>query len=395
MPANVTFDQHKRLIYNFAWKVQRRMHAAGARTMQLEDLVQELSIAWCVARDRWDESLNVPFTAYLMRGMQQCINRFAKYELREHAVAPFSIDEPLESGTSRGDLIPDDSEMATLEQKNFRDLVLRLVSSRSRRFLEILESPPREVVEQLDYLRIRAEDGRARGLHSVAPRNLNTGLVFDLLGYSRPERSQVLSEIEMVVSKLSELSHEPSNKSLMTYEPANPDAPGCYGSALAYRPNGVECPTCQFAEMCRPIAEACLATLRAKLGIAASTAPKRRFTPAEQPAEGAGTVIAQVPKKVANLMQRIEERGIRVGEALARRENPFPADMKFLLVTAHLLLRSQNGLSRTGLHHALRRTLGWSESTATSHVTQAFQLFIALGVAEVRNEALNLKVNHV
>lgn len=399
MPANVTFDQHERLIYKFARQVQRRMFAAGAKTIQFEDLVQELSIAWCVARDCWDESVGVPFTPYFVNGMRQRINRFAEGEIKQHLVAPFSIDAPIdpESDKTMEGFRSLEPEPDTVEQRNFHDVVLAVISPEARRFLQILENPPPELLEELKVIQVRAENGRGRGLKSTAPRNLTSALVFDLLGYGRSDRSKILGEIQKVVGKLSELSalsHMPQDKSLMTYSPAEPDAPGCFGSALAYKVDGVECASCPFAGKCGPVAEARLEALRAKLGITALRHSRRRTVVTEEQ-HAAGAMIAPPPKKVVELLDKIERSGIRVGEAFGRRQNPFLHSFPFLRVAAHLLLRIESGVTKENVRYALMKSLGWSEGTAAAHTTQAFQTFIALGVAEEFQNRLKLKVTHV
>lgn len=149
-----------------------------------------------------------------------------------------------------------------------------------------------------------------------------------------------------------------------------PHAPGCFASALTYKPAAPECQTCAFAAACGPRSEKKLAELRVKFGIVApdkKTVSDKGFT---------------VPVKTAALLARIARLGVNVADALADGINPFvgkgPA---FMALTCHLLIRLP-GLTRRELEESLEKKLGWTRETAISHTLQAVQALVAMGAAD-------------
>jgi hypothetical protein len=171
--------------------------------------------------------------------------------------------------------------------------------------------------------------------------------------------------------------------------------PGCFGFALAYRAEAAECISCPFSAECAQISAEQLARRRAELGITPkeprAQRPPRPRAPVE--AHATGVLTEGLPKKVEELIGRIERAGISVTAALARRENPFPSSPAFLRVTCHLLLHMAAGIDRATLKIAFVRKLGWSEGTAAAHATQAFQALTALGAATEQNGRLTLRTS--
>ena len=51
MGALAFLPEHDKAIKSFAFKAWRRAQSAGARSLQIEDVQQELYMVWCVARD--------------------------------------------------------------------------------------------------------------------------------------------------------------------------------------------------------------------------------------------------------------------------------------------------------------------------------------------------------
>jgi hypothetical protein len=168
--------------------------------------------------------------------------------------------------------------------------------------------------------------------------------------------------------------------------------PGCFGYALSHREDAAECISCPFSEECARIGAEQLARRRAELGIVAKPRAKVVRQP-KPPAEvhATGVLTEGLPKKVEELLARIERAGISVTAALARGENPFTTSPAFLRVTCHLLLHMRAGIDRTTLKTAFVRKLGWSEGTAAAHATQAFQALTALGAAAESNGRLTLR----
>lgn len=169
--------------------------------------------------------------------------------------------------------------------------------------------------------------------------------------------------------------------------------PGCFGFALSFREEAAECISCPFATECAKLGAEQLARRREELGIKVKPAKPKvvRQPAAPVEAHATGFLTDGLPKKVEELLGRIERAGISVTAALSRGENPFTKDPAFLRVTCHLLLNMRAGVDRATLKLAFTRKLGWSEGTAAAHATQAFQALIALGAASENNGRLTLR----
>ena len=163
--------------------------------------------------------------------------------------------------------------------------------------------------------------------------------------------------------------------------------PGCYGQALTFNESLADCKSCPFAGDCKIASGEALARLREAHGIVVHRKRERSKPTPTAPSSGALTL----PKKVEELLARIERAGVRVGEALRERRNPFGKDFPFLRITAHLLLVVPFGVTRENLVTGFEQRLNWSRGTAAAHATQAFQALVALGVAEEIDGRLNLK----
>ncbi len=182
----------------------------------------------------------------------------------------------------------------------------------------------------------------------------------------------------------------------MTASPDNPLAPGCFGSALGFNADARECASCAFVAECGPVAHRRRATLQQSLGFEIRLSPPKNPKPVVANENG-GTMVAELPKKVRELMQRIENAGIKVVSSFAQNENPFPRiegkKPHFLRIACHLLLRLENGVNRELLKTQLMKRLDWAEATAAAHVTQAVQTLVAYGVAVEINGRLTRKRN--
>lgn len=207
-----SYEASKRLIQYTARRVHRRMFAAGARTVMLEDIVGELNIAWVIATQKWEESRGVPFGAYLMRGMSFHINRWVDHQIKEFQLAPFSIDidpssdDPSEAGANDRKNVSIDMPGADeiLIAKDTRERVLARMTPMTRRFVELLESPPEDIVAEHSAIQIRSAYGRSRGINCATPSQVSSALIFDFLGCTTVERRNVYREINGLAKKVSQ-----------------------------------------------------------------------------------------------------------------------------------------------------------------------------------------------
>lgn len=196
------------LIKSFGYKVLRRMNAAGCFSVQIEDILQELSIAWHLASQGYKSDSGAQFRTYLFSTMRQHINRWVETELRHTRMTAFSLDDSFGSEEEEGD----GHKIVSIEEKNASDFVLEkeskkrvlnIISPRARQFCEFLDNPPMELVCELRGLQSRAKWARSRGIPSLSPKFINNAVVFNFMEASRPERTEILKEVKAAIAKVS------------------------------------------------------------------------------------------------------------------------------------------------------------------------------------------------
>lgn len=208
METAIRYEDWAPYIKRAAGRFLRRARAAGASTVTVDDIVSELSVAWCMARDGWNPQFNVPFGAYLARGMINHINRFLKKEIGAAQFAPYSTNARFQEDddTELGDMLASrevSQEQFLIEKLSWERAVGEL-SPRAKRFIELLESPPPELYEQVTALQARAIYARERGIDSFAVKGVTGGLVLDFMGASRTERTAIYKEIKILARKVSQ-----------------------------------------------------------------------------------------------------------------------------------------------------------------------------------------------
>lgn len=208
MNEDTSWEGNHRYIRWFASKALQRAISAGVRGIQLDDFVQEATIAWLIACKHFDPTRGVPFIPYLKLGMQRHINRWLRDEIGEVTLTPKSLDATVseENETELGDLLADNLALSADEQvirKDLRAQVLERLSPRARRYLELLESPPPELLEEMNAILAKAKLGRAMGLTRFAPVRVSSDLIFKLMGAPNHERQRIHREIEAAIQKVS------------------------------------------------------------------------------------------------------------------------------------------------------------------------------------------------
>lgn len=154
--------------------------------------------------------------------------------------------------------------------------------------------------------------------------------------------------------------------------------PGCYGSALTYEEGSPECATCPFAENCAPLSRASLERIHAKFGINPSSVRKRPQPPPEPVKRS--VFSDRLPKKVLDLVERIERKGIRITEALREGRNPFVTKPVPFRIACHLLLKLRNdGLEPPMLVQALQMKLAYTPEGADATARLVLQVLEAVG----------------
>lgn len=190
-----------RLIKHTASRVMRRLAAMKVTEFDFDDVVGELNIAWCKARDKYDPNLGIPFPAYLQRGMFNHINRLIDNLAKERHLS-IDGDEGLDGPglNDHHEYLADDKESQhmALERKDMREHVLKRLSPSARRFVELLESPPPEVLDQVRALEARTNYAKSRGIHAIMSPGITSNLIFTIMDLTRSERARVMIEVKQL-----------------------------------------------------------------------------------------------------------------------------------------------------------------------------------------------------
>lgn len=199
-----TFEANERLIRGFSHRVLRRIYAAGCRSVELEDVLQEAQIALLIAQRRWDPSTNVPFGAYFYRGLMNHLNRWVKYELRLVTVS-LDLENDEGEGTGLHEIIPDNAPSPEdhVIEADYRSKLEDKLSPITRQFLSLLENPPPELVAIFKARMDKAKHFRGQvPAVTAAPKQITATLVFDLMGCSSSVRANIRKELEIKLERI-------------------------------------------------------------------------------------------------------------------------------------------------------------------------------------------------
>lgn len=151
-------------------------------------------------------------------------------------------------------------------------------------------------------------------------------------------------------------------------------APGCFGSALAYQAEHAVCKNCVYQAQCEPLHQANLAKLRAHFQI------KERYKVKERSPEEVATGVS-LPKKVRDLVDRLDNSNLMVTEKLARGENPFAEGFAFLKIAAHILLKRPTDQKTLVAAYMLKTKM--TRDTAVAHARMAIQALVHIGAVDL------------
>jgi len=196
-------------VNSFAYRVGRRITAAGAPAYLVEDVKQELWIAWCLARDSYNPERGASFKTFLFNGMRQHINRWVDYNVsRRHGeVIAYSLDYEMESESgsmtlqevvASDEALPDEELM----DADSWEFALRLLPPKARKFAELLKDPPESLFDELRRVQAKGEYARSQGFSMGVANHVTSSMIFDVLGVSRVERSQITKVIRKVGLKM-------------------------------------------------------------------------------------------------------------------------------------------------------------------------------------------------
>ena len=202
----------EKAITSFAYRVLRRLKAAGAHTFDLDDVKQELWLAWAKACDEFDPNLGVKFSTFLYRGMRMHINRWVENNVdrRHDEVIAYSVDASFDTdGEGSGtlaDVLPSDDPIqdVNLEHESSFRHALTMLSPRAAQFVTLLKDQPIELLEQVRLMEVKSEYARERGIVSPVARRLTSSMIFDLMAAGRTERAKIMTEVEKVGALLAQ-----------------------------------------------------------------------------------------------------------------------------------------------------------------------------------------------
>jgi hypothetical protein len=197
-------------IHSFAVKVLRRLHGLGAKTHSLDDVKQELAIAWCKACEAYRPEGGASFETFLTNGMRLHINRYIEknFERFHDETIALSLEGGSRSDESGGanisgslsEVVADTAPLQNVEVENencFAYALTRL-SPRAAQFVTILKDQPKELIEEVRRLEDKSEYARERGITYATAHRLTTPMIFDFMGASRNERKQIMDEVQQI-----------------------------------------------------------------------------------------------------------------------------------------------------------------------------------------------------
>lgn len=200
--SSVAFTpEHDKVVRRFALKAWRRAQAAGARSLQLEDVKQELMLTWCTARNKWREEYGVPFLAYLQNGMRKAINRWLQSQIDFGHVASIDFEDD-EEGRSAHETLADEQAQTpfeVFERDDERMMVLDWMTPKTRQFVELLMDPPQFLLDGVRALRSRQTFARDQSLPATqVPNRVTAAMVMEFLELSPLERGAIYAELKSV-----------------------------------------------------------------------------------------------------------------------------------------------------------------------------------------------------
>lgn len=196
----IKFEDYTRLAHSMARKAYERLRAAGCHSMTYEDVFQEMALSFVKARAKFDPGRGATFATYYTTAAWTNFNRVAE-SLIEQNIGHESLDEARsqndrefhESVADEDTETPE--ELALLAERRRKKLAA--MSPLARRVVEILDAPPKVVLDELKAVRARAKRSRERGVgRMVAPQTLTVRFIMQVMGLSPAQMQEVKRELE-------------------------------------------------------------------------------------------------------------------------------------------------------------------------------------------------------
>lgn len=196
----------------FSFTLHRRLHASGAVTVQLDDVKQEMWLAWCKARDTYQSDRGASFKTYLVGGMLQhartVYRNYIKRRWLENAAAsfegPIGSDEDDDFG-SVGSTVPspDPTPVEMFEGNALAKYGMSKLSEQALAFVKLFIEQPPELLAVVQELRAKGAHASTLGIRHATPQRLTAAIVFDAMGAPRKIRTEIMKELREKGAKLS------------------------------------------------------------------------------------------------------------------------------------------------------------------------------------------------
>lgn len=178
--------------------------------------------------------------------------------------------------------------------------------------------------------------------------------------------------------------------------------PGCYSSPLCFDATTPPCSACNWRSSCGPSSMKVAIDLRQRFGIdrihtKRGPGARRAVTTKAIMAEPATVTVKiegdpSLPKKALELIASLNKQGINLKEAMEHGKNPFLTRPPAFMRTLVQRLLDAGGFTREEAKEFLVKLHGWSDQTASSHLSFAIPALVTLGVAEESDAVVTRKV---
>lgn len=204
-------QESQKVINSYVYRVERRLFAAGAPAHLVEDVKQECWIAWCKARDSYDEASPASFKTYLWNGIRMHINNWIRENVnaRHQEIVAKSLDqERTEDGATLANVIPSADPMPDelVMREDLWSYAIKHLPPRAKQFIELLREPPALLLEQVKQLEARAKFAKEKGVAMPFTNRVTTRMVFDLMGATRHEQNIIAAAIKKVGKRMERVS---------------------------------------------------------------------------------------------------------------------------------------------------------------------------------------------
>ena len=196
----IKFEDYEQLAWRLAHRFYKAVAAKGKVSIEVEDLFQEAALSFLDAVAKFDPDRGFQFSTYYYRAVT---NRLARY-VNLPEVQTVSMDEERDaSSISLHDFLvsTEPDQEANIIRQDYRDKLMDELSHRTRRILEMVESPPACINKEMEALRAKAQYARDNGVMRQAKSSVSVTLIMQIMGLDSDEKAAVRREIRNVVQR--------------------------------------------------------------------------------------------------------------------------------------------------------------------------------------------------